>query len=81
MTQTIWIVEFAPLPPCSVGGFDWYYDYQHAAKQFEDHRTNGDLESHQIGIYSVRLPAEWSRDQIQVWTEDNTNVLPECICD
>jgi hypothetical protein len=77
-TQTIWIVEFAPIPPQCVGGFDWYYTYEIAIKQFEDHRNNRSLKSHQIGIYSVRLPGDWDYRQIQAWTEDNTNVLPEC---
>jgi hypothetical protein len=78
--QTIWVCEFQPIPPHGVGGYDWYYDYQECLKQFNDHRNNGNLFSHEIGMYSVQLPHGWSSDAIQVWTEDYCNVLPR-YCD
>jgi hypothetical protein len=80
LMQIIWVCEFEALPPHSVGGYDWYYDVQDCQKQFNDHLGNGNLSSHQIGMYSVQLPAEWDFDKIQVWTEDYCNVLPR-YCD
>ena len=74
--QTIWIVEFSPYPTSSVGGFNWYFKYQDAIDEFDTFHVDGTLESHQVGIYSVRLPADWSRDQIQQWGEDHYNILP-----
>ena len=75
--QTIWVVEFAPIPPHSSGGFDWYFRYDDAFKRFQCHHDeNNILCSHQIGIYSVHLPQDWTFNQIQAWTEDSYNVLP-----
>ena len=78
--QTIWVCEFQPIPPHGVGGYNWYYDYQKCAKRFNNHRNNGNLFSHEIGMYSVQLPHGWSREAIQAWTEDYCNVLPR-YCD
>jgi hypothetical protein len=77
--QTIWITESQPLPPHGVGCWDWFYSYEECLKQFnEELADNGvtGFDSHEIGLYSVHLPADWNQDQIQYWCEDNINCLP-----
>jgi hypothetical protein len=74
--QTIWVVELQPVWPNGAGGFDWYYRYDDAYKQFANDKEGAISDGNQIGLYAVQLPIDWTHEQIEAWTELNCDVLP-----
>lgn len=48
---TVWIVEFDPLPPNAVGGWDWYYRIEDAD------RREDELMKNLNGAYKIRRQA------------------------
>lgn len=65
--QVIWVVEPGPI---------WYYDFGVAMEEFMSHQCDNDPKHYQTGIYSVLLPRDYTRIQIQEWAEYNCDALP-----
>lgn len=77
--QTIWVCELEPVPPNSAGCWDWYLSFEPAFDHFNEYMEECDQgeSDYQVGLYSVRLPVEWTENQIQTWLEDHTCIIPK----
>lgn len=77
-TKKVWVVEFAPTPASTVGGWDWFLDYGKALEHFQKEvKEQLREDTHDVAIYSITVPEKWGKDKIQVWLEDNGNIIPQ----
>lgn len=66
----VYVVTFDPLPPHSIGGYDWYPDPDTANARYDELAgQNGEDPTHRIRLWEAVPPGAVTGDEVDTWVE------------